>query len=58
MVLVWVWMVRRRMRAGGGLVDVGGLTAEGITKVLPLFGWYYQGITTFRVVLPAGGGIT
>lgn len=30
------------MRAGGGLVAVGGLTAEGITKVLPLFGWYYH----------------
>ena len=42
------------MRAGGGLVAVGGLKAESITKVLPLFGWYYHfsgGITT-------GGGIT
>ena len=41
------------MRAGGGMEAVGGLTAEGITKVLPLFGWYYHflgGIT--------GGGIT
>ena len=42
MVLVWMWMGRRWMRAGGGLVAVGGLTAEGITKVLPLFGWYYH----------------
>ena len=41
------------MRAGDGLVAVGGLTAESITKVLPLFGRYYHfsgGIT--------GGGIT
>ena len=30
------------MRAGGGLVAVGGLKAESITKVLPLFGWYYH----------------
>ena len=53
MVLAWMWMDRRRMRAGGWLVDVGGLMGESITKVLPLFGWYYHfsgGIT--------GGGIT
>ena len=42
MVLVWMWMGQRRMRAGGGLVAVGGLMAESITKVLPLFGWYYR----------------
>ena len=41
------------MRAGGGLVAVGGLTAGSIAKVLALFGWDYSfsgGIT--------GGGIT
>lgn len=42
-------MGRRRMRAGGGLVAVGGLMGESITKVLPLFGRYYP----FRVVLQA-----
>lgn len=42
------------MRAGGGLVAVGGLKAESITKVLPLFGWYYH----FSGGITSGGGIT
>ena len=41
------------MRAGGGMEAVGGLTAEGITKVLPLFGWYYHFLGCIT-----GGGIT